>query len=139
MFTAVAGAAIAIALERWVDPEDSWTGMVFGVGLVEEAAKALGVWLFVTRLSTPAWSTRAYLFAGAVSGLAFGTAEAVTYSVAYERALTSDSTLYTGVLVWRLLSGGLLTPAWPASSRTSWVWPRTTARRGCCWSRSGCR
>lgn len=47
-------------------------------------------------------------FAGAVSGLTFGTAEAVTYTIAYEQVLSSTATTqYTSVLVWRLLSGSL--------------------------------
>ena len=81
--------------------------MVFGVGLPEEFAKGLAVWLFLSRLSRVEWSTRSYLLAGAVSGLAFGTAEAVTYAVAYQQGLSTDSTGYAGALVWRLLSGGL--------------------------------
>lgn len=108
LFTALAGVAIAIALEESFDPGDSWAAMVFGVGLPEEFAKGLAVWLFLTRFSNVAWSTRTYVFVGAVSGLAFGTAEAVTYSVAYEAAAPYFSTTdYTSVLVWRLLSGGL--------------------------------
>lgn len=106
-FTAVAGVAIAVALERWlgVDDTDLLT-MILKVGVPEELAKALPVYLFVFR-SRVAWTTRTYLFTGVVSGLAFGVTEAVMYTSVYDDVglLLGEST--TVVSIWRLLTGGM--------------------------------
>jgi hypothetical protein len=63
-----------------------WVGFVVGVGLVEEAAKGLPVWLFTERTARPV--THAH--AGVVSGLGFGIAEAVSYSSLYKEGLTQE-------------------------------------------------
>lgn len=106
--TMVAGVAIALALEKAIQPDThNLVQMVLGVGLPEEFAKILAVYLFVFR-SRQTWSMRAFLFAGVVSGLAFGAAEAVTYSAAYAQVADSlTATQYTGVEVWRLLTDSL--------------------------------
>jgi RsiW-degrading membrane proteinase PrsW (M82 family) len=105
-FTTVAGVAIAIAVEKQLDAStDTLIGSIVTVGLPEELAKALAILVFL-RLTGRRWAPRTYLYAGAVSGLAFGAAEAVTYTTAY----ASWMQLGEGglaVALWRLLSDGL--------------------------------
>ena len=77
--TAVAGVAIAISLEKHLAAGDpNVVRLILGVGLPEELAKALPVYLFVFRSPQPR-TLRSFLCVGAVSGLAFGAAEAVSY------------------------------------------------------------
>lgn len=109
LFTSVAGVAIALLLERHLAPQDGagLFRMIVGVGFPEELAKAAAVYLFIFR-RPGAGSTRVFLFAGAVSGLAFGAAEAVAYSTSYAQLapyLTTSS--YTSMEVWRLLTDSL--------------------------------
>ena len=54
-------------------------GYVFKVGLVEELAKALPVFVFLYLAGRERFSTRTYLYLGALSGVAFGAVEAVQY------------------------------------------------------------
>lgn len=61
-------------------------GFILGVGVVEEGTKALPVYLFCYRRGVHA-SPLMYAFIGAVSGLAFGVAEAVNYSFLYAHGL----------------------------------------------------
>lgn len=105
-FTALAGIAIAIAIEEQLGAStDNPVASIVTVGLPEEAAKAMAIVLFL-RASNPRWAPRTYLYAGAVSGLAFGAAEAVTYTVAYASVLDlGDGGLV--MALWRLLCGGL--------------------------------
>jgi RsiW-degrading membrane proteinase PrsW (M82 family) len=105
-FTAVAGIAIAVAVEEQLGAStDDPVASILTVGLPEEAAKALAILLFL-RAGRERWAPRTYLYAGAVSGLAFGAAEAVTYTVAYAAFLDlGDGGLV--VTLWRLLCGGL--------------------------------
>ena len=110
LFTAVAGTAIAIVIEeRLVTTTDPGIiRLILGVGLPEELAKALAVFLFVF-LAKGAATPRTFLFAGAVSGLAFGAAEAVTYTQQYAEIasyLTANS--LTRLVIWRLLSDSWL-------------------------------
>jgi RsiW-degrading membrane proteinase PrsW (M82 family) len=105
-FTALAGIAIAVAVEEQLGARtDDPLASIFTVGLPEEAAKALAILLFL-RAGRGRWAPRTYLYAGAVSGLAFGAAEAVTYTVAYARFLDLDDGGLV-VTLWRLLCGGL--------------------------------
>jgi RsiW-degrading membrane proteinase PrsW (M82 family) len=105
-FTTVAGVAFAIAVEKQLDAStDTLVGSIVTVGLPEEVAKALAV-LLCLRVGRGRWAPRTYLYAGALSGLAFGAAEAVTYTVAY----TSHLDLAEGglaVSLWRLVCDGL--------------------------------
>lgn len=107
-FTMVAGVGIAVAMEKVIKPDSSsLVQMVLGVGGPEELAKGLAVYLFVFHSRT-LWSTRTFLFAGVVSGLAFGVAEAVTYSAAYASAAPYlGASTYTSVAIWRLLTDSL--------------------------------
>jgi RsiW-degrading membrane proteinase PrsW (M82 family) len=105
-FTAVAGVAVAVAVEEQLAATtDSVLSSILTVGLPEELAKALPI-LFLLRPGRGRWSPRTYLFVGALSGLAFGAAEAVTYTVAYAGVLDlADGGLV--VSLWRLLCGSL--------------------------------
>jgi RsiW-degrading membrane proteinase PrsW (M82 family) len=110
LFTAVAGTAIAVLIEkRLITTSDPGVvRLIFGVGLPEELAKALAVYLFVFLARGPA-TPRMFLFAGAVSGLAFGAAEAVTYTQQYaEIASYLSANSLTSLVIWRLLSDSLL-------------------------------
>ncbi len=105
-FTSVAGIAIAVAVEEQLGAStDDPVSSILTVGLPEEAAKALAILLFL-RAGRGRWAPRTYLYAGAVSGLAFGAAEAVTYTVAYATFLDLDDGGLV-VTLWRLLCGGL--------------------------------
>lgn len=105
VFTVIAGVAIAIGLEKHLAAgEMSLTKYIFGVGVPEELAKALAVYLFVFR-SPQRHDLRSYLFIGAVSGLAFGTAEAVSYSQMYAQVgLFTDASSTITTAVWRLVT-----------------------------------
>jgi RsiW-degrading membrane proteinase PrsW (M82 family) len=105
-FTTIAGVAFAIAVEKQLDAStDTLIASIATVGLPEEVAKALAV-LLCLKVSRGRWAPRTYLYAGAVSGLAFGAAEAVTYTVAYASNLDlGDGGL--AVSLWRLLCDGL--------------------------------
>jgi RsiW-degrading membrane proteinase PrsW (M82 family) len=109
LVTAIAGTAIAIFLEKHLAPDDSnFLRMILGVGLPEEFAKAVAVYVFVYRSKTLS-TTRTYLFVGAVSGLAFGAAEAVSYTQKYaDLASYFSPTSYTALITWRLLTDSLL-------------------------------
>lgn len=105
---AVGGIALAVFLEKQLDPDLSHVGWaVFGVGLPEELAKAAPVIAFML-LRPRVWTTRMYLFIGTLSGLTFGVVEAVGYSSTYQQlsalGLGIDLTTPT---VWRLLADGL--------------------------------
>jgi len=65
---------------------ESWIGFVLGVGVLEEIVKALPVYLLVFYQRLP-FRPLTYSFLGAVSGLAFGVAEAVPYSFRYTQGL----------------------------------------------------
>jgi RsiW-degrading membrane proteinase PrsW (M82 family) len=108
LFTASAGVALAITLEKRLDPHgDNLGQMILGVGLPEELAKGLAVYLLLF-FRRPAWSTRTFVFAGVLSGLTFGTAEAVTYATLYESmAPYTTTSTYTVVALWRLVTDGV--------------------------------
>jgi protease PrsW len=57
-------------------------GYVLGVGIMEEATKALPLWWRFVHKRVPT-TPRECAFIGCVSGLAFGVAEAVSYSIRY--------------------------------------------------------
>jgi protease PrsW len=67
-----------------------WFGFTFGVGFLEEAVKGFPILLFMYRKKQN-YSAISFAFAGAVSGLAFGVAEAVSYSYLYANSLFSGS------------------------------------------------
>jgi RsiW-degrading membrane proteinase PrsW (M82 family) len=109
VFTIIAGVSIAVGLEKHMATGDMNVGkFVFGVGVPEELAKAIPVYLFMYRSRT-AYSLRAFMFAGAVSGLAFGAAEAVSYSTAYASVLPFLSNANSAIVaeIWRLVTDSL--------------------------------
>lgn len=108
-FTLVVGVWLAISLEEQLGADvSSWVPAVLTVGVPEEVAKALAVFLFLN-LGRTHYSNRTYLFVGAFSGLVFGAVEAVHYSSLYGDILQSTSADPTIVVatLWRLLSDGL--------------------------------
>lgn len=61
-------------------------GFTLGVGLVEEGVKAFPIYLLLFRKG-PFQRPLTYAYMGAMSGLAFGSTEAVVYSLSYARGL----------------------------------------------------
>jgi RsiW-degrading membrane proteinase PrsW (M82 family) len=103
---AVVGTMLAVVLERAIGSDTGnlfWA--VFGVGVPEEVAKALPIVLFML-LAKHSWTTRMYLFMGAVAGLTFGVIEAVGYSSLYQLVGGGSGTATT-LIIWRLLADGL--------------------------------
>jgi RsiW-degrading membrane proteinase PrsW (M82 family) len=62
-------------------------GFVLGVGIVEEATKALPIWWLYLHKRNPD-SLNTIVFLGCVSGFAFGIAEATKYSISYALGLS---------------------------------------------------
>jgi RsiW-degrading membrane proteinase PrsW (M82 family) len=113
VFTAFIGTSIAVSLERQLaNASNSLAKNIFDVGLPEEFAKALPIFLIIFLAQSQRLSPRTYLYLGAVSGLAFGAAEAVTYSVAYASVLPTDSADYLANEVWRLITDPLIHGCW---------------------------
>ena len=89
-------------------------GFVLGVGVLEEAVKALPVYLFAFR-SREDLNPLQFSFCGVVSGLAFGVAEAVTYTYSYVNHLQSGDFgpgAYIIVQFLRLITLPLLHACW---------------------------
>ena len=104
-FTTIAGVTFAITVEKQLNAStDTLLSSIITVGFPEEVAKALAV-LICVWVARGRWTPRTYLFAGAISGLAFGAAEAVTYTIAYATGLDLGGGL--AVSLWRLLCDGL--------------------------------
>ena len=92
--TAIVGVVAAFLVEqipavKWLFDKAEGTfvlarcaGFVLGAGLVEEAAKALAIYVFFYRRARD-YRPLTYAYVGVVSGLAFGVVEAVGYSYAY--------------------------------------------------------
>jgi RsiW-degrading membrane proteinase PrsW (M82 family) len=102
LFTATAGVAVMLGVQEMVEPTCrdvldgegdflvSLCGYVLGVGLVEEAAKALPLLWRAKRFGVPDWRT-ACLW-GLASGVGFGVAEGVYYAErAYNGLATADA------------------------------------------------
>lgn len=136
-FTALAGAVTVIMISSmppitflllWTETAGlvpRWLGQTLGVGLVEEAVKAVPLLLFVVS-QRPHPTTGAYL--GAISGLAFGVTEAVVYSQGYAGSHAmghlSDGAYLMHQLL-RFLTLPLLHAAWSGTLG----WFLTLARR----------
>jgi RsiW-degrading membrane proteinase PrsW (M82 family) len=108
--SAIFGIPLAIWLEKRFGNGSSLLTYTFGVGLPEELAKALPVFVLLVVLANgKQYSTRMFMYMGAVSGLAFGAVEAVKYSPGYAQGLVQGQA--TGLLAaevfWRLLTDGL--------------------------------
>lgn len=96
------------------DVELQLFGYVFGVGVVEESVKALPLCFWFLLQKRPA-TPREVGFLGVMSGLAFGVAEAVSYSILYSNAQNSGSMSPGSFLIvqtMRLISLPLLHALW---------------------------
>jgi RsiW-degrading membrane proteinase PrsW (M82 family) len=94
LFTALVGVSLLLAAQQlpviksfYAETESAnlvgqLFGYVFGVGIMEEATKALPLWWRYIHKKEPV-TPREAAFVGCTSGLAFGVAEAVTYSIMY--------------------------------------------------------
>jgi RsiW-degrading membrane proteinase PrsW (M82 family) len=85
------------AAKRSSDVEFQLLGYIFGVGVVEESVKAMPLyfWFLIQKRPT---TPREAAFAGILSGLAFGVAEAVGYSIKYSND-NAAGTLTPGALL----------------------------------------
>jgi RsiW-degrading membrane proteinase PrsW (M82 family) len=102
--------SVGIGLTLWVEGPFTWDdagpiAWILGVGLPEEGAKLLGVFV-VVHVVKARYTPRTFLFLGAVSGLAFGAAEAAGYAINGGAFTSSESELVV-TAVWRLLTGSL--------------------------------
>jgi len=107
---ALGGIPLALALEQHFNHGSSLAEFIFTVGLAEELAKALPVFVIMFVLGKHKnYSARMFLYMGAVSGLAFGAAEAIKYSPGYIANLSSGqaTSYFATAIVWRLLTDGL--------------------------------
>ncbi|WP_261663193.1 PrsW family intramembrane metalloprotease [Deinococcus sp. Marseille-Q6407] len=101
VFTAVVGVLLVLFLQKlpfisllysateWDFSPARLLGFVAGVGAVEEGVKLLPIWWLAVKLKEIHTPREAAFYAG-LSGLAFGVAEAVVYSIAY-----TDANLYS--------------------------------------------
>ncbi len=108
-FTLVVGTGFALwAEEHLGGPGDAGpVGWTIAAGLPEEVAKLLGV-LVVVHVVGASYTPRTFLFLGAVSGLAFGTAEAVLKAGDLTGSGGGHAKELVVVAVWRLLADSLL-------------------------------
>src|SRR5262249_11021273 len=79
-----------------------WFSFVCGVGVLEEGSEALPAHLFVYR-KRPAPGPLTFAYLGAVSGLAFGVAEAVSYSYLYAHGLEKGALGFGDYIVVQFL------------------------------------
>ena len=128
VFTAFAGVFLVLLIQQ-VPPfsllyQDAFQGgfvlrtlgFVLGVGVLEEAIKGLPVYLFVSRTKDNLTPLQ-FSFCGAVSGLAFGVSEAVSYSYKYSMHLRQGDFgfgTYIVVQLLRLITLPLLHACWSA-------------------------
>jgi RsiW-degrading membrane proteinase PrsW (M82 family) len=103
--SAIVGVPLAIALENGFGHQASLSGYILGVGIPEEVAKALPVFLFMLVLEKRSFTSRTYMYMGALSGLAFGVVESVRYASSYVAAASQMTpSSFVNQLVWRLLT-----------------------------------
>jgi len=119
-------APVAVWLERSLHADtNNIFGSVFTVGLPEELAKALPIVVlaYVHRSSWASLTPKDYLFLGAVSGLAFGAAEAVEYvtrviptelTVAAEQGASPADVVLASITQgsWRLVTDPMSHAVW---------------------------
>lgn len=88
--SAVFGIPLAIWLEERLPGKDNLLHLILAVGLPEEIAKAAPVFvIMVLLMKGRSFSTRMFMFMGAISGLAFGAVEGVRYISLYQQALVA--------------------------------------------------
>ena len=89
-------------------------GFVLGVGIIEEATKALPLyWLYLHKRNVDSLNT--IVFLGCVSGFAFGIAEATNYSISYALGLSFGHLAFGDYLILqltRLITLPLLHAVW---------------------------
>jgi len=86
--SAVFGIPLAIWLEDRLPGKDNLLHLILAVGLPEEIAKAAPVFvIMVLLMKGRSFSTRTFMYMGAISGLAFGAVEGVRYISLYQQAL----------------------------------------------------
>jgi RsiW-degrading membrane proteinase PrsW (M82 family) len=108
--SAITGAPIAIWLEERLAESSSLATNIYGVGLPEEFAKALPVFVVMFVLAErDHFGVRMFMFMGAVSGCVFGSLEAVNYSKLYASQVVQGQAVstFSTELLWRLVAGGL--------------------------------
>jgi RsiW-degrading membrane proteinase PrsW (M82 family) len=117
LFTPLIGLGMVLGWEGAVlGTSHSVFSFIFGVGLPEEFAKALPVFLLVFLVRQLHLTPRTYLYLGAVSGLAFGAVEAVHLSTLYANGLPWDSVSTLTEYVWRLVSDPVMHACWAGIS-----------------------
>jgi RsiW-degrading membrane proteinase PrsW (M82 family) len=117
LFTPLVGLGMVLALEGSLfGTSPSVFSYIFGVGLPEELAKALPVFLFVFLARQLHLPPRTYLYLGAVSGLAFGAVEAVHLSSNYANGMPWDSVSTLTGYVWRLVTDPVVHACWAGIS-----------------------
>jgi RsiW-degrading membrane proteinase PrsW (M82 family) len=126
VFTMVAGIALVLAIQQVPGVSSLYSatdsasiagklvGFVFGVGVLEESAKALPIWwLYAHQNKEDSLST--IVFLGCISGFAFGVAEAARYSITYALNLQSGNVGFGSYLIaqmTRLITLPLLHAIW---------------------------
>jgi RsiW-degrading membrane proteinase PrsW (M82 family) len=88
--SAVFGIPLAIWLEQRLPGKSNLAHLILAVGLPEEIAKAAPVFVIMVLLTKGrSYSTRTFMYMGAISGLAFGAVEGVRYISLYQQALVA--------------------------------------------------
>ncbi|MFI5040552.1 MAG: PrsW family glutamic-type intramembrane protease [Acidimicrobiales bacterium] len=109
--SAVFGIPLAIWMERRLPGHDNLLHYILAVGLPEELAKAAPIFVIMVLLSKGrSYSTRMFMYMGAISGLAFGTVEGVGYIRMYERLLLAGNmspAAFVQILTMRFLTDSL--------------------------------
>ncbi|MDL5158926.1 PrsW family glutamic-type intramembrane protease [Actinomycetospora termitidis] len=108
---------LAIVLERALDSDtDDLALSILTVGVPEEFAKLLPVVALALYVRRRGLAPRDALFLGAVSGLVFGAAEAVTYVTEYIPLVSGGGVDASLASVWRFVVGPLLHALWAGVS-----------------------
>ena len=126
LFTMVVGISLVLTLQQFPFVSSLYSattsasiagrlfGFVLGVGILEEATKALPIWwLYIHKRSSDNLNT--IVFLGCVSGFAFGIAEATKYSVSYALGLSYGRLGFGDYLILqltRLITLPLLHAVW---------------------------
>jgi RsiW-degrading membrane proteinase PrsW (M82 family) len=109
--SAICGIPLAIWLEDKLQGHDTLLHFIFGVGLPEELSKAAPVFVIMVLLGKHrTYSTRMFMYMGAISGLAFGAVEGVRYVELYTRAAVAGQMTASGFVsqvTWRFLTDSL--------------------------------
>jgi RsiW-degrading membrane proteinase PrsW (M82 family) len=109
--SAICGIPLAIWLEDKLQGHDTLLHFIFGVGLPEELSKAAPIFVLMVLMGKGrAYSTRMFMYMGAVSGLAFGAVEGVRYVELYTHFAVAGQLTAAGFVsnvTWRFLTDSL--------------------------------